>query len=404
MNPRRVDFISILQVLPLLIAYIAYPIINIFLRVNELDFSRNWIDILWILFGYFAITIILFKGRISSWHKGRFLVGISFFFFFMLALMRFITPFFRNSVDIIPYLMEVKPVFYLSFAFLWTSAFGALKESQFVRIGAFLGLIVVVDFLLESYIAGFIVRPRGSGEINYDACLLLISLCMTWGREKPKASAVVCILLGLVMTLSRTALASAILLTLFFGLYKKRSKVLVFVLFLAFIIYSFQIRELPLDSLQSMDRYWMWKTAIELLRENPLQALIGFPLGMPLPVDVYDEISWLWNFQAEGWNISGVFPFSFHSFWLRIAISWGVIITFLLLVVTLVVFLGKRFSIIARSMAMLILFEGLTMGLFFLSNVGIPLMLAIILGFSMSKKNGDRNRYELHSRYQGLSK
>jgi hypothetical protein len=262
-------------------------------------------------------------------------------------------------------------------------AIGLPSRNQFIRHGTWLSVIMVADIFVESLLEGRITRPLGSGEINYDASLLLISLCMTLDYKEAKRTQIIWLLVGLLATLSRTTLATTMIILILFSRYRLGIKLAFGVLASAAIIYSFLVRDLPLQ-LVSADRYWMWHSGIELFQENPQRSLIGFPINEGLSVEIPPALDWLWRDQQQSWGLSGIHPYNYHSFWLRIAISWGIPITILIGLGLAYLSMRKRFTTLLRSLMVLVMIQGLTMGVNYLSNVSIPLILGIALGFSAS--------------------
>lgn len=154
-------------------------------------------------------------------------------------------------------------------------------------------------------------------------------------------------------------------------------------------ILSFDIRDLPVR-LQSMDRYWMWYSGFDLAISNPLRAILGWGT-ISLPVNIPRQLEYLWlDLQQVAWNLSGIYPYNFHSFWLRFTFSWGLLFSLPLLVFLLRIIISPHKPKIIRALSLLFIVEGLTMGVVYLSNVAIPLLLAMLPSFNIlirKKKN-----------------
>jgi len=370
---------SMVRNFPLLLAYILYPTIMMFSRVFELSLARIWIDVVWVLLGIFVIFFAIARLSISESRRVAWYVVPFFIIIVILAVLKWGGGWYFSDIELIPYFMELKPVVYLLFAWAWVQVFGRLWQNYFVVFGAILGIIIIVDFFVESILAGSISRPYGSGEINYDACLLLISLIMSLvGKCQVRRVWTWLVVIGLFLTFSRTALAAAIVIIFLYSSVKFKTKLTISSLAFLFAIGSFVLRDLPLDTLSSMDRYWMWVSGIGLFIESPGQLVFGFPVGVALPANTPMAMEWLWESQSAGWGLSGVYPYNFHAFWLRLTITWGILaIGFLLMIVVLM--LSRRREKLKKALYMLVLIEGVTMGLFYLSNVGVPLFLALLV-------------------------
>lgn len=380
------------KLLPLFFVYMLYPIVMIAARNVDVAVPRNWVDFVWVG----SLMVSLFMILASPHQKYREPSATLILFISMLlvtvVVVKWGVIWYEHHIELIPYLMEFKPVAYLSISIFWVVVFGKIDPIDFVRFGAVLGFIVIFDFILESALAGKIALPRVSGERNYDACLLLISYVMTLSfGNSCKRSFKILIFLGLLLTFSRTALGAAAVITLLASGMRIRFKVVAAVTIAIFMVGSFALRELPLNSLESMDRYWMWSSTINLLLENPYNALIGFPVGVPLPIAVPSAIEFLWNSQAESWGIAGVYPFHMHAFWLRIAITWGLPAAMLVLLAAGYAMIQQ--NMVVRGLGLLLLFEGLTMGVFYLGNVGVPLFIAFLSVYN--RKSLSRHQLEL---------
>lgn len=339
------------------------------------SFPRSWIDAVWIVTGLFAALWIAVTRRLLVERRKFLLVLFLIVLFSIIVAVKFGSALF-GSVVLVPFVMEIKPVLYLAVALLWIGAFGNLDPDHFRKAGICLAVIVIFDFLLESMLSGGFIKPRVSGEPNYDAFLLLVSFC-TWFRAPKGSRGYLIIFIGLLATLSRTALATIVVISFLFAKGGILKKTVIGALCVLFIIVSFLVRDLPIDSIESMDRFWMWFAGLDLLSGDFQRALFGFPSGHALPVEVPKQLEWLWNSQQEGWGIEGIFPFHFHAFWLRFAITWGLAVTALVLAATAFIVLDRRRPSFLRCLVFLAALEGLTLGVIYLSNVAVPLMLAV---------------------------
>ncbi len=359
--------------MPIVLAYVAYPVVNIASRVAGLNVPRNWIDIVWLCLALCS-AIVLTQRKVHI--RNSIEIQITLFLFVLLATVKAGFSLFDDP-EAIAYLMEVKPLLYLGVALLIRSAFGLTDRRHFVAAGKWLAYIAVIDFLMESLAAGRFIKPLLSGEPNYDACLLLVSFALAMNpADRSRKVNTTIIALGILATLSRTTLVALVFITFLFGKLRPVTKLSIGLLATGFVVFSFQVRELGLMDVEDMDRYWMWVSAFNLLQGQLGSALFGYPIGVALPVNVPQALEWLWESQQEGWGIQGIYPFNFHAFWLRLTISWGTTGLFIVLTVLLWIW-TRRQNAESRSLVVILLFQGLTMGLFYLSNVAIPLYLAL---------------------------
>lgn len=390
----QVNLPNFLRDFPVFACYVLFPISLLAAKYLHLDVPRNWIDVLWAGLAFLSLVVVVHRRYLALPARWGWAVlgGLSLACGLMIA--KVMLSLSSGNLVLPPFAMEIKPFFYLGVAVLWVGAFGAAKPKAFVGGGTMLALMVCADFFLESYLAGGPVRVTLTGDPNYDACLLLIAFCVVlFGADEKPSSAIVALLIaGLLITMSRTTLVAAIAIILFFAPFSSRSKVIFSSAAVLAIILSFVLRGLSLDSLNQMDRYWMWLAAVDLFSSHPWHMFVGFHVGHPLPATIPRPIAELWSMQESDWGISGIFAYNFHAFWLRFAITWGVVIAGLVAASFAYAFLNRQNSTLLRALALLVLVMGLTMGTFYLSNVALPLYLAlwsaVLYRFRIKSPNG----------------
>ena len=364
-----------LSAIPLFAAYIAYPLAVYAERLFDISVARNWIDALWLVLLCFAVLFVLQRQKFALRKSTALALALCTAVLALVAVFKFGAPLAHSKVTAVPYLMELKPLYYLAVSMVWFFAFGPPKPRDFVRFGLWLAGFLILEFCLGRLISDLPLRPFGSGEVNYDACLLLVSLCMGTAAEQSSRKTRIWIFLGIAASLSRTATAAAAVVFLVSPNTRPWKKMLMVGACAGAFALSFALREIPAQGLESLERYWMWLAGIDLVAHNPIQGLFGFTAGLPLPAKTPDALFGLWLAQQRTWEISGIFPFHFHSFWLRAVLTWG------LITVGAAIFLGALFlkkhpHPVFISLAALCTVMGLTMGLFYLSNVAVPLYLA----------------------------
>lgn len=368
---KYLKLIGNIRGIPLVLAFIAFPLYNIIMTgtATSAAMDRIWLDIAWGVLAFIALVFLSLKKTLDPvwplllWGlAGLCIVRAGF------AL--------DTNVQMDAFLMELKPLFYFGFAFLWLNSVRAPELEMFVTAGSALSVIIVGDFVFESMAHGVLSRPIGSGEINYDACLLVLSFAVALNTPRSRKPVVLLIFAAIIATMSRTAqvAAAAVLLTTdSIGVSLKST--MVAVPGVAF-IFSFYARALSLDY-GTVDRFFMWRSALRLFQERPLNALCGFPLGVGLPIQMPIHLRELWTQQTRDWNLDGTFAFNFHAMWLRLAISWGIAVSLTLLVL-LIVWARRNRTRLALALVLIIAIEGMTMGVFYLSNVSVPLLILII--------------------------
>jgi hypothetical protein len=361
---------------PLLVAYVAYPISEIWLQLIGVDissvaWSRLWIDMVWLIFSIIALAILLFRlpGRLQLRKEFRVLAIIV-----PLCIVLAMVSLLSKGIEPSPFFMELKPFIYGVVALVWAKAFGLPTETSFVRAGSLLSGLIIGELLVRSVLTQGVVHPLGSGEINYDACLIVLSLCVSLSHKSPRAQ-LLWLFLGVLATFSRTGAIAAVCVLFTSPRVERHYKLLACLPAALAIFLSFQSRGLEFD-VSKIDRYLMWQTAITLFSDHPTGLPFGYAVGCRLPVDIPIGLRDLWASQADKIGTDGVFAFQFHAMWLRILISWGAVALCCILLV-LISWMLQRRSLLARYVATATLAEGFSMGMFYLSNVGVPAFLAI---------------------------
>ncbi|MDY7001764.1 MAG: hypothetical protein SVS15_08290, partial [Thermodesulfobacteriota bacterium] len=312
-----------LSAIPLFAAYIAYPLAVYAERLLDIPVARNWIDALWLVLLFLALLLGLQRQKLALRKSLGLIFAMCMAVIALVAVFKFGAPLMHSKITAVPYLMELKPLYYLAVSMAWFFAFGPPKPRDFVRFGLWLAAFLILEFCLGRLVSDLPLRPYGSGEVNYDACLLLISLCMATTAEQSSRKTKIWIFLGIAATLSRTATAAAAVVLLLSPNTRAWKKILMVSACAGAFALSFTLREIPAQGLESLERYWMWLAGIDLVAKNPVQGLFGFTAGLPLPARTPDALFGLWLAQQRTWEISGIFPFHFHSFWLRAVLTWG---------------------------------------------------------------------------------
>jgi hypothetical protein len=289
--------------------------------------------------------------------------------------------------------MEFKPCLYLIFTFLWINRFGVPSADDFIRVGTYLSAIAAAEFVVLSIVAQSPVRPALSGETNYEACLLLLSFVIAINNSTKWRKQLFIIGAGLLLTFSRTAQATAVLLAIVAGGLGLVAKVSIALAALVGVAISFQVRSLSTD-VGGGDRFFMWSVASRMFAQDPLGFLVGYQLGVPLDAEVPKQLAALWHSQSTAIGVGGVYAFNFHSMWIRLIMSWGMM-TVIPLVAMLLFWSIRNRSKLVISVIIIIFIEGMTMGVFYLSNVAVPLLMFMCLAERLAKiKPGSQATHE----------
>jgi cbb3-type cytochrome oxidase subunit 3 len=329
--------------------------------------TRSWIDAVWVVLLFFCIVLLPVhnRGLVFRWGAVWILV--------LICAARAVLAATNSTVEPAPFMMELKPLLYFICAFFWINCFGTPSLDAFVRAGCYLSAILTAEFAFVSAMHGGPVRPEGSGEVNYDACLLLLPFAVALCERRRYRWQLLFLGAGLVFSFSRTAQITAFLLAMMTGRLRRLQKLLVAGAALLGYFLALRVRSVSGDASVG-DRFFMWTAALRMFAQNSAATLFGFGPGAPLEIDVPKQLRGLWDAQAHGIHEGGVYAFNFHSMWVRLTVSWGLLMVILLLLLLLGwMYVAK--SRLAVAAAIIIFVEGLTMGVFYLSNVAIPMLL-----------------------------
>jgi hypothetical protein len=373
---------GVLRSIPLVISYVIFPLTELLFRSFG-ELSRAWLEVAWLLLACTALAISIARADrpLLLPHIPK-LCWIAFPIF----LVAFLRPLAIGEIAATPYLMECKPWAYLLVALLWTNAFGLPSRRAHVRVGLILTTIIVAELVITSLHAHALVHPQGSGETNYDALLLILSLCASLSDPGARLTNTLPLFLGVTSTMSRTGAITAMVVLLFSHRLSNLTKLLAVGAGVGAAALSFLTRGLGADPTQ-IDRFLMWSSAFDLFYALPSKLLFGFGPGSELPVSIPTGLLDLWELQSANISLSGVFAFHFHSMWLRSIISFGALATVLSGLVLAMWTVQSRYTL-ARSLAITIFLEGFTMGVFYLSNIAVPLFLLLFTATAEFSKSG----------------
>ena len=358
---------------PLLLAYVAFPLSNLLAESLGVQLWRNWIDVAWILLAVLSMSF----GRRYASRLNHKVAPIGLIVLVLVGMTWVFAGVVRGAAPAITAALEVKPLAYLAVVVILVRSGAIPTPQQFCRVGVVLSTLLVAETALRSVLAGTLERPSGSGEVNYDAALILLSLVFSLARRDFASRYGPMLLVGLLASFSRTSLVAACLVLLLARTVPVPVKGVAMCAALTAVVLSFLIRGLELGALEGMDRYWMWVVGIEHFAPQWPGLAINFSPGSVIDVDVPRFLADLWLGQQEKLDVEGIFPFHFHALWVRLPAAWGWAPTLVLLLLFLhMTLMSRGMPLESRSYACTCLMLGMTMGLFYLSIVGVPYLLA----------------------------
>lgn len=255
------------------------------------------------------------------------------------GLARLLGPALVQAGGLAPLLEELKLPALIAFAGLWAWNFGAPAPAVLVRLGAGLGAMTLLDFLLTAVMArrlvlggGFLFGESG-GMADILAFLLCLAYCATLAHRQgpgegsaddgPGQAARWLILAGLLATFSRAGLAAAALVCLCHDEAPWRERL---ALATACALGVWMSLALPLPRIpgpgEDLGLAWYWAATGEALRQDPRAYLMGLPLDTPMALAMPDMQGQDWPLEADGLPVS---VFEVPVSLLRLTAAWGLL-------------------------------------------------------------------------------
>ena len=358
---------------PLALCYVVFPASVQWCLLIGAEVYRNWIDIAWVGLTVTAVMLHPLPARRSIAGAFRVIVTVLIALVIGLATLSVLS----GASPAVTTAMELKPVAYGLVVLLLVGRLATPRARDFARYGAGLSCLLITEALLRSLLSGFVVRPVGSGEVNYDGALLCVSLVFATADRGLSRRYTLIILAGIVARFSRTSLLAACLVLLLSPVISLRLRLLTCSVAIGAVLASFVIRDLEVGNLESLDRYWMWLTGLEYFSSHLANTAFSLTPGRQIDVEVPIFVAELWSDQQENLDLDGVYPFHFHAMWLRLAVSWGWLpIVFVMVTLFRRYVVDRRRALQSRPFFIVIAVLGLTMGLIYLGNVAVVVLLA----------------------------
>jgi len=361
--------------LVVLTCYVFYPLINLTFSAFDLSFNKVFLDIF--LIATFVLSLL--SNKTTNYHTDFYQDIVILLLVLVLAYSSF------SATPGLIVLMDVKLFIYL-FIFNTLRINNKLPNiEEFVFAGKLLSILIVSEFLLKSLIALNITRPIGSGEVNYDACLICVSLICLLYKNKFKFVDFTLICLGLLTTMSRTGILAGLLIIFTTRKVDYRVKLFFLTLAVSAIYESFSVRDLSFNP-ESFDRVLMWKAAIELVANNFWIFLIKVGSeDLSLLVKSTPQLTELWTSQASNNGVEGLYPYNFHAFFLRFILSWGMIPFLLFHLMVIRKFLLQNITIEKTQFILLSAVFSFTTGYLYLSNLILPVLFSACIFYNSKK-------------------
>lgn len=289
-----------------------------------------------------------------------------------------------------PYMKELSPVVFLLFCGLWAVCCGLPDRADFQRFGALLGVLCIIDVVVEVVFYQAVPTIRWIGNADVLAGLLLVSQTASLkpggnegGVHEPDQGHHVwrvLVLLGLLACVSRTGLFASAWLALCFGRGPFRFRAIYAAVCLALLVGSFFLPATASDAVRYTD-YWLWVEALRLYTDTPSLLFTGFAIGSPLPVEFPSGMGAIWQAATGTSSVFGAHLSQIPSFWLRLVMGWGLGVPLLLLTIVFILLL-RRLTRMGAGLVAALFAQGMTTPLLFDPAMAVVIGLAFILAFS----------------------
>jgi hypothetical protein len=352
-----------------------FPFISLFvwfLTKNEVNYDIFWAPV---TAAFVVYKIVHSRIRLNKLYASLLLLLI------FLLLLKYIFPWFvSDGLSLKAALMDGKWVVYLTLVTLWVGTFGVPSIDNMYKAAVFFSIIYCFKALLM-FLSGHIDRSGLLLEANYDGYMILMAYCFrnqvkTKGKWDDKI-----LVFTTLLTLSRTGIASLFAIWIYRTMRKNLLLLIPLIpILLAIVLIGFSLR--GAQSAEHLDRFMYWEQAFLLFYDSdPIHLLCGFTPGKALDMIVLPEFQWTIDMFDEARGVDGIFPFMFHSVYLRIAITWGIPMAIIYTLVLLVKFFRTKI-VPLRELCMITLIQGFSLSTLTLPNVSILLFFC----FFMTKK------------------
>jgi hypothetical protein len=295
-----------------------------------------------------------------------------------------------DDIQWFAFCMEVKPLIYLLFAGLWLRNKSAPTLEDWATYAMWFSVLIIANFFFRAALHGLPVRPKLADEANYDNFIVLLGLIAYYKVNKAKLGlGWILMLAATVASQSKTgAICFVAISAVFFARRGGGTKLFVFFLMIGVgvVVLQYRIDNSNIDKVSQIDRVRMIDSFSYQYPSLPAaEKVFGTVPGIPIAKDD-PYIEWFIVNQTEkDWGGYGLQPFNYHGMWMRLILTRGAPSV---LLCTGWFFLKFHASRSELAYFVLVVLQGMPMGVFYLSTVSI---FAILFGFSLKEA---RNRHE----------
>lgn len=361
--------------LPIIIMFYCFPILSIMSKIVGIGLFNY--DFFWIC--AFALTLILSFDVKMPW---KYIVLMSVIGF--LLFLKYGIPFvFERGVQLHPWMMDMKWIVYLFFSLLWMCNYGEPSPHYIYKGSKFFAKVYIL-WTIYVIASGQLSRDGILMESNYDGFMILMGLCWVDRCKEGKYDLLIFII-ATFMTFSRTGIVSLFILLL----YKVARRNILYLLPMVPVVTIFACMAFVIrgeESAGNMDRLIFFSQAYAYLTHTSLwNILLGSTPGISLEMPVIKGFEWYIDNFEETKGLSGIYPFYFHSTYLRLLMTWGVFGSLAYLLFFVYKFLNSKI-IPMKMFCLLVLVQSVSLSTMTLQNVSILFFMMLFTLMSIENR------------------
>lgn len=289
----------------------------------------------------------------------------------------------------VPFMMEMKPIFYFLVAILTINIYGPPSLNIFELCVRYFAVLIIMDFCIRIAL-GHHSRPAILDESNYDNLIVMAGFISYLRMKNGKYDGfIVLYLLATLASQSRTGMACFAVIFMLNNLNARGMLYLMFAPIVLVVFYLIAMDRGGEGTVEDIDRFRMWKSYFSVFANEAgwLERIWGFFPGVP--IRLYDpDIQYFIETQTEKiLGEKGLHPFNYHGMWLRIVSTWGIAGC---IFYTMAVFLSVKKDRSGISFIGLVFLQGISMGVFYLSTVSFILIMFV---FALKEYVRDEQRF-----------
>ena len=361
--------------LPLIIVFVLYPIISAvftILGINTINYELlNAVILL------FFITI----GIYNNTHVDRRLLTIIILIIYIIFFKYILPVFYEINVVWRAIFIDIKWLIYLLLALLWIVFWGKIDFNKLYYYGKIYAVIYICYVVIKTIITGEYDRANSGllSECNYDCYLMLIPFCFYYNKSR-KILEFILFLSAVLISTSKTGFITFFAIICYRRFSNSRFKLPILIVFIGLIavwLYIYFIKNGVTDA-KDVDRVVYYVQCFDYLKQTSLSNLIfGIFPGKAMEIDPIPSFEWTIQKFEDLNNISGCYPFIFHSTYIRLGITWG-IPTIITIIISLLYLFFKTKSDTLKYLLIVFFLESISLSTLSLVSISYIYMVTLI--------------------------